>query len=91
MAIRTFQGDENLLEVIKEKRPNYMFDDGFINGVIENQGWFGYATMLRGPVYPNLLKNFWLHDFVIPDRNTTHSHIFGVPITITSSSVDEAI
>ena len=63
MAVRTFQGDENLLEVIKEKRPNYVFDDGFINDFIENQGWSGYATMLRGPIYPNLLKNFFASCF----------------------------
>ena len=44
MAIRNFQGDENILKVIKEKRPNYVSDDGFINRVIENPGWFGYAT-----------------------------------------------
>ena len=38
MAVRTFQGDGNILEVIKEKKPNYVSDDGFINGFIENQG-----------------------------------------------------
>ena len=47
--------------------------------------------MLRGPVYPNILKNFWLHAFVIPDGSIIHSHIFGVLITVILSSIDEAI
>ena len=91
MVVITFQGDENLLEVIKEKRLNYVSDDGFINRFIENQRWSGYAIMLRGPIYPNLLKNFWLHVSISPDENAIRSYIFGFLITITCSSIKEAI
>jgi hypothetical protein len=40
--------------------------NGFdIKGVFEEQGWLNYFEMLNGPIYPILIKEFWLGAKVI--------------------------
>ncbi|MCI61552.1 hypothetical protein A2U01_0082809, partial [Trifolium medium] len=36
-------------------------ENGFdIQDLFFKQGWFSYFELLKGPVYPNLLKELWL-------------------------------
>lgn len=82
MTIKTFHGDEYLLEVICEKRLSNEVDDGLIM-CLENQGWSGYIAILRGPIYPNIMKTFWLYSSISSDGNRLISSISGITFVIT--------
>ncbi|MCI24427.1 hypothetical protein A2U01_0045610, partial [Trifolium medium] len=58
------------------------------------QKWEHYIDLLRGPIYVNLVKDFWLHAYVVQTSDEDFkikSLVWGNPITITPSSIVDAI
>lgn len=61
--------DENLLFIINEKFIDfdYLKDNGFdLRKTIRKQKLNDYFYILYGPIYINLVKEFWLNAFVEP-------------------------
>lgn len=46
-------------------------------------------TLLHGPVYINIIKNFWKKACVSEDNLSIHSNFHGIPVTITEASIAE--
>lgn len=64
MSSRTFNGDENLLFVINEKLVEFydLKGQGFnLIKIVSKLQWKGYFDMLNAPIYPNLVKYFWVN------------------------------
>ena len=57
--------------------------NGFdITGHVETQGWEGFFDRMYGPVYTELVRQFWLFSEV-KDKYTITSNVLGKPIFIT--------
>ncbi|KAI5418243.1 hypothetical protein KIW84_042751 [Lathyrus oleraceus] len=79
-----FEGLEVLCESLVD------FNNMKRNGVdlteeLHQQGWENYFQRLYGPVYPNLIKEFWR--FVDADDHFIVSYVLGVKIVITEKSI----
>ena len=94
MAIRTFCGCEEHLEVINEIRPNLISlkeDDVDLSENVNNQKWENYFYLLKGPIFPTLVKEFWKFACISQDGNSIESYLYDFPISVPSSSIAEAI
>ena len=94
MSVKTFCGNEEILEVIVEIRPDFMNLKGTDRDIILGQhiqDWPNYFALLRGPIYPNLIKALWEYALESEDGNSIHSFVFEIPFTITPSSIARAI
>lgn len=64
-----------------------------IRHIIEEQGWEEYLSSLEGPIYPQLVKEFWKNASI--KRKKSHSFIkskvIGVPVTITPKCIAKVI
>ena len=45
--------------------------------------------MLQGPIYPLLVKEFWKYARISEDGNIIWSQIYGLPISVTISSIEK--
>ena len=94
MPIKTLCGNEEILEIIVEIRHDFMKLKGSDRDIIlgqHSQDWSKYFVLLRGPVYPNLVKAFWKYALESEDGNSIHSFVYDIPFTITPSSIARAI
>jgi hypothetical protein len=76
------------LEVLCESLVD--FDNMRRNGIdlteeLRNQGWGNYFKRLYGPVYTNLVKEFWR--FADADDHYIVSYVLGVKMVITEKSI----
>ena len=94
MSSKTFHGNEELLEVLCERRPNVprlSADELNLSQNFVIQGWSKYLEMLHGPIYPLLVKEFWKNASAKFDGSSVSSIIFGNSITITPATIAAAI
>lgn len=96
MAYKSFSCDINRLTGINER-----FDDheelksfGFdLLKIISFQGWEWHFDMLWSPIYPVLVKEFWVNASVndIIRDPSIQSNVFGFPITIITPVIAKSI
>ena len=87
-----FSENQESLEVIQEKRPilaRLKYDGLDIVRSMQVQSWFGYYSLLHGPIYPVLVKEFWKNAKISDNGNIIWSKIYDLPIAITISSIVE--
>lgn len=53
------------------------------------QGWKEFFERLTGPIYPVLVKQFWIH--VIATKDTISSFVMNKKIVVTEKSIDDLI
>ena len=90
MSAITFRGNVETLEVIPKKRPNLarLKHNGLdLVRSMQIQSCSSYYSMLNGPVYPVLVKEFWKYARISDDGNTIWSEVYRLPIAITISSI----
>ena len=56
---------------------------------LDRQGWNGYFERLRGPTYPILVKEFWVH--ASTSTNIITSFVFGRRIIISEKTICDLI
>ncbi|MCI18806.1 hypothetical protein A2U01_0039961, partial [Trifolium medium] len=65
-----------------------------IKPFFEKQGWITF-TRLNGPVYPLLVRDFWLHATVVDGglvgQKEIHSTIMGMDVVITQDVIAHVI
>ena len=94
MSAMIFHGKVETLEVIQEKQPNIarLKHSGLdIIRSMQIQSWSGYYSMLNGPVFLVLVKEFWKYAKISNDGNTILSEVYRLPITISISSIEKVI
>lgn len=94
MSSKTFHADENLLEVLCELRPNVLrLSSNELNMTqsIIVQVWSIFISLLHGPIYRNLVKEFWKYASVKFDGTFVSSNVFGNSDTITHATIVAAI
>lgn len=95
MNSNSFHGDENLLEVenilevLCELCPNIPRLSSDEHNM--NQSIIVHHVKFDGPIYPNLVKEFWNHASVKFDGTSVSSNVFGNPITITPATIAATI
>jgi hypothetical protein len=73
---QTFCGSKRKLKIINEYYVDFdMLDDLGIplRNEVKTQGWENYFKRMSGPIYPNLLKEFWVNATV--DRISVNGYI----------------
>ena len=88
--LKTFHGDEDLLEVIYELCPNipHMRSEELnLTQSVIVQAWSRYFVTLHGTICLNRVKEFWKYASVSFNGDTVSSSVFGIPITITLSTI----
>ncbi|MCI07828.1 hypothetical protein A2U01_0028897, partial [Trifolium medium] len=96
-STKTFKGERRKLFVLYERTVD--LDVTKIDGIdmeplISFPVWEHYIDLLRGPIYVNLVKDFWLHAYIdqaSEEDFKIKSLVWGNPITITPSSITDAI
>ena len=84
--------DANMLFVIKEKYVNFNDFEGLektLREAVNKQKLSGYFNILDGPVYTNLVKDFWMNASVVPagDKEIIQSYVNGNHVFITPSLI----
>lgn len=89
---RTLFTPVDQLEVLCEIRVDFksLAENGYdFFDVIKFQGWENYFGRLVGPVYPSLVKEFWIHATACP--KFIISSVMGIKMMITEESIKRII
>lgn len=90
MALRNFQGDEQLLFDINEKRIIFieLRPRGYnLLWEVRTQEWKKYFVMLNGIIFPNLVEEFWMNALVPFEGNDIRSSVFGHSVRINGTII----
>src|SRR4051812_32330712 len=94
MAVRTFQGDEQLLFIINEQRIKFreLRTRGYnLLKQVRTQEWQNYFAMLKGSIFPVFVKEFWVNAPAPFEGNKIRSSVFEHSIRITRTIISYAI
>ena len=87
----TFLGNEDLLELIIEKQFEIISLQHntacSVTSVTYYQEWIRYHSMLKKPIYVNLVKEFWKYAYLNHENSSISSYVYDIPITIKPFSI----